>query len=162
MGRKTLKQRQQREKQRTLDKLQEAQEELGIELDNEEKELELEKNPTARVEQLKAEVREANTSDPEEIMLLIMEIFTIEVLYPEPGKFYTFVYNAKTPNETYDQHPLIACMELFRWGFRGLNFHWQNYRNYTWEELPGQLHVVEFQELDELLALQYGKFILNN
>ena len=56
----------------------------------------------------------------------------------------------------------IACVEVFRWGFRGLNFHWQNYRNYTWEELPGQLHVVEFQELDELLALQYGKFILNN
>ena len=158
MARKTLKQRQERD---TLKKLQEAQNELAIDIDNEEKELELEKNPTARVEELKAAVLQANTTDPEEIMLLIMEIFTIEVLYPEPGKFYTFVYNAKTPNETYDQHPLIACMELFRWGFRGLNFHWQKYRNYTWEEVSGKLHVVEFQELDELLALQYGKFLLN-
>ena len=157
MARKTLQQR----RNRDLARLQEAQQELGIEEDNQEKELELEKNPTARVEELKAAVQEANTSDPEEIMLLIMEIFTIEVLYPEPGKFYTFVYNAKTPNETYDQHHLIACMELFRWGFRGLNFHWQNYRNYTWEEIAGKLHVVEFQELDELLALQYGKFLLN-
>ena len=157
MARKTLQQR----RNRDLARLQEAQQELGIEEDNQEKELELEKNPTARVEELKAAVLQENTTDPEEIMLLIMEIFTIEVLYPEPGKFYTFVYNAKTPNETYDQHPLNACMELFRWGFRGLNFHWQKYRNYTWEEVSGKLHVVEFQELDELLALQYGKFLLN-
>ena len=157
MGRKTLKQRQ----ERTLARLQEAQLEEGIVEDNEEKELELEKHPTARVEELKAAVLREKTTDPEEIMLLIMEIFTIEVLYPEPGKFYTFVYNAKTPNETYDQHPLIACMELFRWGFRGLNFHWQKYRNYTWEDVSGKLNVVEFQELDELLALQYGKFLLN-
>ncbi len=125
-------------------------------------EVNLESNPTARVEELKARVIKENVNDPEDIMLLIMEIFTIQEIVPEAGKFYTFIYNAKTPNISYDQHPLIACVEVFRWGFRGLNFHWQNYRNYTWEELPGQLHVVEFQELDELLALQYGKFILNN
>ena len=125
-------------------------------------EVDLESNPTARVEELKARVLKENVNDPEDIMLLIMEIFTIQEIVPEAGKFYTFIYNAKTPNISYDQHPLIACVQVFRWGFRGLNFHWQNYRNYTWEELPGQLHVVEFQELDELLALQYGKFILNN
>ena len=125
-------------------------------------EVNLESNPTARVEELKARVIKENVNDPEDIMLLIMEIFTIQEIVPEAGKFYTFIYNAKTPNISYDQHPLIACVEVFRWGFRGLNFHWQNYRNYTWEEIPGQLMVVEFQELDELLALQYGKFILNN
>ena len=125
-------------------------------------EVDLESNPTARVEELKARVLKENVNDPEDIMLLIMEIFTIEEIMPEPGKFYTFIYNAKTPGISYDQHPLIACVELFRWGFRGLNFHWQNYRNYTWEEVAGKLHVVQFQELDELLALQYGKFILNN
>ena len=125
-------------------------------------EVNLESNPTARVEELKARVLQENVNDPEDIMLLIMEIFTIQEIVPEAGKFYTFIYNAKTPNISYDQHPLIACVEVFRWGFRGLNFHWQNYRNYTWEEIPGQLMVVEFQELDELLTLQYGKFILNN
>ena len=125
-------------------------------------EVQLELHPTARVEELKARVLKENVNDPEDIMLLIMEIFTIQEIVPQAGKFYTFIYNAKTPNISYDQHPLIACVEVFRWGFRGLNFHWQQYRNYTWEELPGQLHVVEFQELDELLALQYGKFILNN
>jgi hypothetical protein len=125
-------------------------------------EVNLESNPTGRVEELKARVLKENVNDPEDIMLLIMEIFTIQEIVPEAGKFYTFIYNAKTPNISYDQHPLIACVEIFRWGFRGLNFHWQQYRNYTWEEIPGQLMVVEFQELDELLALQYGKFILNN
>ena len=128
---------------------------------DEEKEFDLERNPTERVEELKRMVLDANTSDPEEIMLLIMELFTIEEILPEVGKFYTFIYNPKTPNITYDQHPLIACVDLFKWGFRGLNFHWQEYRNYTWAEVAGKLHLVEFQELDELLALQYGKFLLN-
>ncbi len=128
---------------------------------NEEKELDLERNPTERVEELKRMVLDANTSDPEEIMLLIMELFTIEEILPEVGKFYTFIYNPKTPNISYDQHPLIACVDLFKWGFRGLNFHWQQYRNYTWAEVAGKLHLVEFQELDELLSLQYGKFLLN-
>jgi len=128
---------------------------------NEEKEFDLERHPTERVEELKRMVLDANTSDPEEIMLLIMELFTIEEILPEVGKFYTFIYNPKTPNISYDQHPLIACVDLFKWGFRGLNFHWQQYRNYTWAEVAGKLHLVEFQELDELLALQYGKFLLN-
>ena len=128
---------------------------------NEEKELDLERNPTERVEELKRMVLDANTTDPEEIMLLIMELFTIEEILPEVGKLYNFIYNPKTPNITYDQHPLIACVDLFKWGFRGLNFHWQEYRNYTWAEVAGKLHLVEFQELDELLALQYGKFLLN-
>jgi hypothetical protein len=43
----------------------------------------------------------------------------------------------------------------------GLNFHWRKYRNYTWEEVVGKLHVVRENELDELLALSYGKFRLN-
>ena len=122
---------------------------------------ELHKNPLARVETLKAELEEANTDDVEDIMIIIMDTFKEEALYPEPGNFYTFVYQPKTPDIEYDQHPLIACVGLFNWGFRGLNFHWQRYRNYTWAEVVGKLHVVEYQELDELLALQYGKFLLN-
>lgn len=123
----------------------------------------LERYPTERVGKLKNILLDQDTSDPEEIMLTIMEIFNDTVTpVPEEGKFYTFVYNPKTPNITYDQHPLIACVALFEWGFRGLNFHWQRYRNYTWAELAGQLYIVEYQELDELLSLQYGKFLLNN
>lgn len=102
------------------------------------------------------------TNDQEEMMLEIMEVLNTTVTpIPDPGNFYTFVYNAKTPGETYDQHPLIACTEIFQWGFRGLNFHWQRYRNYTWDELAGQLYIVQRNELDDLLAIPYAKFILN-
>jgi hypothetical protein len=94
-------------------------------------------------------------------MILIMELFTEKTWIPEVGKFYTFVYNPKTPDIEYDQHPLIACTEIQKWGFKAINFHWRQSRNYTWQELAGQLHVVKYEELDELLALQYGKFLLN-
>ena len=102
------------------------------------------------------------TDDPEEMMLEIMEVLNETVTpIPEVGNFYTFVYNAKTPGETYDQHPLIACTSLERWGFKGLNFHWRKSRNYTWNELAGQLYIVQRNELDDLLNIPYGKFILN-
>ena len=102
------------------------------------------------------------TNDPEEMMMEIMEALNDTVTpIPEVGKFYTFVYNAKTPDITYDQHPLIACTDLQSWGFKGLNFHWRQSRNYTWEELAGQLYIVDYDELDDLLRFPYGKFILN-
>jgi len=102
------------------------------------------------------------TSDAEEQMLMIMEALNNTVTpIPEVGQLCTFVYNAKSYGVTYDQHPLVAVTELFRWGFRGLNFHWQEYRQYTWEELAGQVYIVEPEELDDLLSIQYGKFILN-
>ena len=102
------------------------------------------------------------TNDPEEMMLEIMELLNDTVTpIPEVGKLYTFVYNAKTPGKTYDQHPLIACTSLEQWGFKGLNFHWRKSRNYTWNELAGQLYIVQRNELDDLLNIPYGKFILN-
>ena len=102
------------------------------------------------------------TDDPEEMMMEIMELLNNTVTpIPEVGKFYTFVYNAKTPGKPYDQHPLIACTSLETWGFKGINFHWRQSRNYTWEELAGQLYIVQNNELDDLMAIPYGKFILN-
>ena len=144
MPRKTLKQRRER------DAAREAEENFGFD-----------GGENNRVKQYLSDLNN-QTNDPEEMMLEIMEALndTVEPI-PEVGKFYTFVYNAKTPGEQYDQHPLIACVGLFQWGFRGLNFHWQTYRNYTWEELSGQLYVVQNNELDDLLAIPYGKYILN-
>jgi len=100
--------------------------------------------------------------DQEEQMILIMDALsnTVEPI-PEVGKFYTFVYNAKTYGISYDQHPLIACTEILPWGFRGLNFHLRKNRQYTWNELAGQLYVVEYEELDDLISVQYGKEVLN-
>ena len=114
-----------------------------------------------RIEEVKDEL-EKSVNDPEDLMLIIMEALNNTVTpIPEVGKFYTFIYNAKTPDITYDQHPLIACTDLQSWGFKGLNFHWRQSRNYTWEELAGQLYIVQYNELDDLLAIPYGKFILN-
>ncbi len=114
-----------------------------------------------RIEQYLSDLNN-RTNDPEEMMLEIMEVLNETVTpIPEVGKFYTFVYNAKTPGETYDQHPLIACTHLERWGFKGINFHWRRYRNYTWQELAGQLYIVQPNELEGLLAIPYGKYILN-
>ena len=114
-----------------------------------------------RIEEVKDEL-EKSINDPEDLMLIIMEALNNTVTpIPEVGKFYTFIYNAKTPDITYDQHPLIACTDLQSWGFKGLNFHWRQSRNYTWEELAGQLYIVDYDELDDLLRFPYGKFILN-
>ena len=118
--------------------------------------------PTVNANRIEAIKSELVSSDPEDLMLQIMEALNNTVTpIPEVGNFYTFVYNAKTPGETYDQHPLIACTSLERWGFKGLNFHWRKSRNYTWNELAGQLYIVQYNELDDLLAIPYGKFILN-
>ena len=112
-----------------------------------------------RIEAIKDKL---TSSDPEDLMLEIMDALsnTVEAI-PTVGNYYTFVYNAKTAGKQYDQHPLIACTDLFRWGFRGINFHWQSPRNYTWGEVVGQLYAVRSQELDDLLSLQYGKFLIN-
>ena len=80
---------------------------------------------------------------------------------PEEGNICTFKYFAKTPNIRYDQHPLVAVTELFQWGFRGINFHLRDYRQYTWEELGTQVYIVQRDELDDLLSLNYEKIVLN-
>lgn len=116
---------------------------------------------TSRTKELLKRIEDSGITDPEDIMLVIMDIFNEEVLYPEPGKFYTFIYNPKTLNAEYDQHPLIACTSLEKWGFKAINFHWGESRQYTWEEVAGKLHVVKYNELDELMSLQYGKFRIN-
>ncbi len=80
---------------------------------------------------------------------------------PEEGNICTFKYFAKTPNIKYDQHPLVAVTELFQWGFRGINFHLRDYRQYTWEELGTQVYIVQRDELDDLLSLNYEKIVIN-
>ena len=118
------------------------------------------KPPTVNANRIEAIKNQLTSSDPEDLMLQIMGALnnTVEAI-PTVGKYYTFVYNAKTAGKQYDQHPLIACTDLFRWGFRGINFHWQSSRNYTWEELTGQVYMVKSIELDDLLAIPYAKFI---
>jgi hypothetical protein len=113
--------------------------------------------PENRIKDLKEKI--TNITDTEEIMLLIMDALKEVEFIPEVGKYYTFLYNPKTPDIQYDQHPLIACLSVEKWGFRGLNYHWQKQRNYSWIEVIGQLHIVYKNELNDLLAIPYAKYL---
>lgn len=100
------------------------------------------------------------TNDQEEMMLEIMELLSDTVTpIPDVGMFCTFVYNAKTPGISYDQHPLVAVTEVLKWGFKGINFHLRKSRQYTWDELAGQVYIIKNEELDDLLAIPYAKMV---
>ena len=112
---------------------------------------------SARVNKLKRKVK--GLTDPDSIMLEILDVFREIEYIPDVGKYYTFVYLAKTPKIRFDVHPLIACVDIQKWGFRGLNFHWGTVRNYTWQEVAGPLHIVRNNEIDYLRSLPYARFI---
>ena len=100
--------------------------------------------------------------DADERMLAVTEILTETEIIPTVGRFYTFIYSPKTPRIRYDQFPLIACVGLFQWGFRGYNFHWPAFRNYTWEEVVGYLHTAYPLEMNDLRSIPYQNFQINN
>ena len=100
--------------------------------------------------------------DADDRMLAVTEILTETEIIPSIGRFYTFIYAPKTPRIRYDQFPLIACTDLQQWGFRGYNVHWPDFRNYTWEEVIGYLHVAYPLEMPDLRSIPYQNFKINN
>ena len=95
-------------------------------------------------------------------MDLIRDTFE-EVVVPEVGGYYTFIYSPKTPNLQYDQYPLVAVTELFSWGFRGINYHWGDYRNYGWGEVgANSFHQISDMEIKSVRSLPFAKYLLNN
>ena len=103
-----------------------------------------------------------NLEDADDRMLAVTEILTETEIIPEIGRYYTFIYAPKTPRIRYDQFPLIACTDVQRWGFRGYNVHWPDFRNYTWEEVIGYLHVAYPLEMTDLRSIPYQNFKINN
>ena len=100
--------------------------------------------------------------NPDDLAQDILEVLTEGSNVPEEGNYYVFVYQPKTPNIRYDAHPLVAVTDVFQWGFRGINFHWGQSRQYTWQEIVGSLHIVNSDELQDLISIPYGKIELNN
>lgn len=100
--------------------------------------------------------------DPDDLMLEILEVVKESGKVPSAGKYYIFVYNPKTPNISYDQNPLVAVTDVFQWGFRGINFHWGEMRQYTWSEVAGSLYEVYQSELKDLQAIPFGNIRLNS
>ena len=78
------------------------------------------------------------------------------------GRYYTFVYAPKTPIIQYDAHPLVAVTDVFRWGFKGLNYHWGEMRQYTWQEVVGQLYEIYSDEIADAREIPFGKIRLNS
>jgi len=57
---------------------------------------------------------------------------------------------------------LIACVAVFQWGFSGINYHWGGeFRNYTWDEVVGFLHVAYPLEMNDLRSIPYQNFKIN-
>ena len=146
MARKTLKQRRDRDLNRALERQQ--LETFGLDETD---------NPNDRVGQLQQKIEGLN--DPQDIMMEIISIFQETEIIPEVGKYYTFIYIPKTRDLAFDNFPLIACIDIFKWGFRGVNFHLNHYRNYTWQEVAGMLHVVQNDEIEYMKTIPYGYFL---
>ena len=103
------------------------------------------------------------TEEADDIMIELMDTLTNTVTSsPSVGKYYVFVYNAKTPNIQFDSNPLVAVTDVFEWGFRGINLHIGQYRNYTYNELVGELYEVNSDELSDVRELPFGKMQLNS
>ena len=103
------------------------------------------------------------TEEADDIMIELMDTLTsTSTSSPSAGKYYLFVYNAKTPNIQFDSNPLVAVTDVFEWGFRGINLHVGQYRNYTYNELVGQLYEVNSDELSDERELPFGKIQLNS
>lgn len=76
---------------------------------------------------------------------------------PTSGKYYTFFYNAKTAGIQYDEHPLVGVTDVFSWGFRGINFHWGDNRQYDYNQVIGGLYEIYPEEMSDVIELAFAK-----
>jgi hypothetical protein len=102
------------------------------------------------------------TENPDDLATEVLDVLTEGGKVPEVGNYYVFIYKPKTPNIQYDQHPLVAVFDVFEWGFRGLNYHWGEVRQYTWNEVIGGLYKVSSLELRSLRTIPFARFRLNS
>ena len=94
------------------------------------------------------------TSD--DLMLELMSILTESKEPPKVGRYYIFVYNAKTPSLRYDQNPFVYVKNVYKWGFSGINYHWGEDRQYTWDEVAGGMYEVYQEEVTDLRRIPFG------
>ena len=118
-------------------------------------------NTQNRLENVVSDIIAMNDADDR--MMAIMETLNDTVVtVPDVGRYYTFIYDPKTPRIRYDELPLIACVGLFRWGFRGINYHWPGFRNYDWQQSIGNLYQAFPMEINDLRSIPYQNFKINN
>ena len=97
--------------------------------------------------------------DPDDVMIALLEVLTESPAREiQAGKIYVFVYNAKTPQLRYDQNPFVAVTDVMPWGFRGINFHWGESRQYTWNEVAGGVYEVYSSEVKDLQMIPFANY----
>ena len=96
---------------------------------------------------------------PQKNMVLLLNKLSPSVIIPDPDKYYVFVYKAKTKGIVYDRHPFINCSTLYKWGFIGFNFHWNEYRRYSWGEVVSNLYEIREEELNSMEKYPIAKFV---
>ena len=94
--------------------------------------------------------------DPDDLMLEIIDNLQESGKVPQVGKAYVFVYNAKTPNLRYDQNPFVYVKNVYKWGFSGINYHWGEERQYTWDEVAGGMYEIYKEEVSDLRRIPFG------
>ena len=98
------------------------------------------------------------TKGPLYNMELMLSYLTEPEIVPDPDKYYVFVYKAKTPGITYDQHPLIQCTGVYKWGFTGYNYHWNESRQYSWAEVLSNLYELNEDEFSTAQEIPIALF----
>jgi hypothetical protein len=106
-----------------------------------------------------------NTRNVDRLMdEILSRLSETERAYPSEGRYYTFIYYAKTPGILYDRHPLIRAGDMLPKGFRGFNYHLGKIRQYNTEDgdrLVSGLYELSQQEFATLRSVPYGKLIQN-
>ena len=110
-----------------------------------------------RALKLEAVVKGAAGRSPTKNMANLMDTLGTSTIVPDVDKFYVFVYKAKTPGITYDQHPLVLVTAIFQWGFTGFSAHWNDSRQYTWQEVISNLYEVEQDEIELVSQIPIAK-----
>ena len=108
-----------------------------------------------RIESEKQDIQsEKNLDDRMELIMYALNDTVAPV--PEEGNICTLnIMQRHLTLDTINTH-LVAVTELFQWGFRGINFHSGSIDN-TLGELGTQVYIVQQEELDDLLSLDYKR-----
>ena len=98
------------------------------------------------------------TGSPTTNMKRLLEKLSPSDIVPQVNKYYVFVYDAKTPRIRYDQHPFVLVSSIWKWGFIGYNFHWDDHRRYTWQEVASNIYEIYDEELNTMEKLPIAYF----
>ena len=91
-------------------------------------------------------------------MKILLSNLSPSTIVPQQDKYYVFVYKAKTPGIRYDKHPFIVVTGLYKWGFTGINFHWNGPRRYTWGEVVSNLYEIHETEFKSMTTFPIAAF----